>query len=109
AVSLIITWGALAQALGFGAMYADFKIESRAAVQGSFGAVLFLFSGLALELLLLFLGFMGNYRLMRIWLRGNHIDSLGVLLSCATVAGIALITLFFSMWCIQKGIRSLEQ
>ncbi|XOF32606.1 MAG: putative ABC transporter permease subunit [Candidatus Electrothrix sp. YB6] len=109
AVSLVITWGALAQALGFGAMYADFKIESRAAVQGSFGAVLFLFSALAFELLLLIFSFMGNYRLMKFWLRGNHIDGLGVLLSGVSIAGLSLFTCLFSLWCIQRGIRTLEQ
>ena len=108
AMSLIITWGALAQALGFGAMYADFKIESRAAVQGSFGAILFLFCGLAAQLLIVVLGFMGNFRLMKGWLLWNQIDSLGVLLSCLTIAGLAALTLFFSLWCIRKGIRTLE-
>jgi ABC-2 type transport system permease protein len=108
AMSLIITWGALAQALGFGAMYADFKIESRAAVQGSFGAILFLFSGLAVQLLILVLGFMGNFRLLKGWLLWNKIDSLGVLLSCLTIVGLAALTLFFSLWCIRKGIRALE-
>ena len=108
AMSLIITWGALAQALGFGAMYADFKIESRAAVQGSFGAILFLFSGLAVQLLILVLGFMGNFRLMKGWLLWNQIDGLGVLFSCLTIIGLAALTLFFSLWCIRKGIRTLE-
>ncbi|MCW5203989.1 hypothetical protein VU12_13760 [Desulfobulbus sp. US4] len=108
AMSLIITWGALAQALGFGAMYADFKIESRAAVQGSFGAILFLFCGLAAQLLILVLGFMGNFRLLKAWLLWNQIDSLGVLFSCLTIIGLAALTLFFSLWCIRKGIRTLE-
>lgn len=108
AMSLIITWGALAQALGFGAMYADFKIESRAAVQGSFGAILFLFCGLAAQLLVLVLGFMGNFRLMKGWLLWSRVDSQGVLLSCLTIAGLAALTLIFSLWCVRKGIRTLE-
>ncbi|WPD24238.1 MAG: hypothetical protein SD837_06690 [Candidatus Electrothrix scaldis] len=108
AMSLITTWGALAQALGFGAMYADFKIESRAAVQGSFGAILFLFCGLAVQLLILVLGFMGNFRLMKGWLLWNQIDSHGILLSCLTIVGLAALTLLFSLWCVRKGIRVLE-
>ncbi len=107
-MSLIITWGALAQALGFGAMYADFKIESRAAVQGSFGAILFLFSALAAQLLILVLGFMGNYRLMKGWLLWQKIDSQGVLFSCLTIIGLALLSLSFSLWSVRKGMRTLE-
>jgi ABC-2 type transport system permease protein len=107
-MSLIITWGALAQALGFGAMYADFKIESRAAVQGSFGAILFLFSALAAQLLILVLGFMGNFRLMKGWLLWEKIDSQGVLLSCLTIIGLGILTLLFSLWSVRKGMRTLE-
>jgi len=108
ALSLIITWGALAQALGFGAMYADFRVESRAAVQGSFGATLFLFSGLAVQLLILVLGFMGNFRMMKGWLLWNQIDGLGIFLSCLTVIGLAGLTLLFSLWCVRKGLNTLE-
>jgi ABC-2 type transport system permease protein len=76
-VSVVITWSALGLALGFGAIYADFKIESRTAVQGSFGMILFMFVSLAMELLMLVIGFTGNYRLLRFWLRGYEIDSQG--------------------------------
>ncbi len=86
----------------------NFKVESRAAVQGSFGAILFLFCGLAAQLLILVLGFMGNFRLLKAWLLWNQIDSLGVLFSCLTIAGLAALTLFFSLWCVRKGIRTLE-
>ncbi|MCI5135225.1 MAG: hypothetical protein D3920_09170, partial [Candidatus Electrothrix sp. AW2] len=82
--------------------------ESRAAVQGSFGAILFLFSGLAVQLLVLVLGFMGNFRLMKGWLLWNKVDSQGVLLSCLTIAGVAVLTLLFSLWCVRRGIKTLE-
>ncbi|WP_417910774.1 putative ABC transporter permease subunit [Candidatus Electronema sp. PJ] len=108
-MSLVITWSALALALGFGAIYADFKIESRAAVQGSFGVILFMFISLAMELLMLVIGFRGNYRLLRFWLRGYEIDPFGVLLSIATLALIALIGTLSSFFCLKKGLRSLEQ
>lgn len=76
--------------------------------KGSFGAILFLFSGLAVQLLILVLGFMGNFRLLKGWLLWDQIDSLGVLLSCLTIIGLAALTLLFSLWCVRKGIRTLE-
>lgn len=109
AISLVITWTALALALGFGALYADFKIESRTAAQGSFGMMFFMFVSLAMELLMLAIGFWGNYRLLNFWLRGGQIDPLGVLLSVAALAVIALIGVFSSRWCLRRGISSLEQ
>jgi ABC-2 type transport system permease protein len=108
-ISLIITWTALAMALGFGAMYADFKIESRAAAQGSFGAILFLFTGLTVEMLLLSLGFMGSLPLIRTWLRGNYIDSLAVLESAVTLVTLAALGFSIAHWCLKKGIKSLAE
>jgi ABC-2 type transport system permease protein len=108
-VSLVITWSALGLALGFGAMYADFKIESRTAVQGSFGMMLFMFICLAMELLMLIIGFWGNYRLLRFWLRGHEIDPLGVVLSVSTLVAIALIGGLASFFCLKKGLSTLEE
>ncbi|MCI5147092.1 MAG: hypothetical protein D3923_16595, partial [Candidatus Electrothrix sp. AR3] len=108
AISLVITWGALALALGFGAIHAAFKVESRAAVQGSFGTMVFMFTGLALELFILVIGFMGNYRLLKFWLRGNHLDALALLQSVATLISIIVITLVVSGWSLQKGMRTLD-
>jgi ABC-2 type transport system permease protein len=108
-VSLVITWSALGLALGFGAMYADFKIESRTAVQGSFGMMLFMFVSLAMELGMLILGFWGNFRIFRFWLRGHAIDPLGVLLSVGTLVLIALIGVLASFFCVQKGLQSLAE
>jgi ABC-2 type transport system permease protein len=108
-VSVVITWSALALALGFGAIYADFKIESRTAAQGSFGMMLFMFVSLAMELLMLVIGFWGNYRLMSFWLRGGQIDPLGVLLSAGSLLVIAAVGSFAAFFCLKKGLSSLEQ
>jgi ABC-2 type transport system permease protein len=108
-VSLVITWSALGLALGFGAIYADFKIESRTAAQGSFGMMLFMFVSLAMELLLLVIGFWGNYRLLRFWLRGGQIDSLGALLSAGSLVLIALIGGLAAFFCLKKGLNTLEE
>jgi ABC-2 type transport system permease protein len=108
-ISLVITWSALGLALGFGALYADFKIESRTAVQGSFGMMLFMFVSLAMELVMLFIGFWGNYRLLRFWLRGSAIDPLGVLLSVGSLLVIAAVGGLAAFFCLKKGLSSLEQ
>ncbi len=108
-ISLVVTWTALGMALGFGAMYADFKIESRAAAQGSFGAILFLFTGIAVEMVLLALGFFGSYRLIKTWLRGNYIDPLAVLESAVTLITIAVLGFLVARWCLKKGIQSLAE
>jgi hypothetical protein len=78
-------------------------------VQGSFGMILFMFVSLAMELLMLVIGFTGNYRLLRFWLRGYEIDSLGVLISAGTFIVIALIGGFSAFWCLKKGLRALEE
>jgi len=108
-IGLIITWSVLAMALGFGAMYADFKIENRAAAQGSFGAILFLFTSLSAELAIIALVFAGNYRLVKTWLQGKPISATSFLLSAATLVAIATLAVIISMWCIKKGIRSLQE
>lgn len=108
-VSLVIAWSAVGLALGFGAMYADFKIESRTAVQGSFGMMLFMFVCLSMELAMLIIGFWGNFRLLRFWLRGHALDPLGLLLSVGALALIVLIGAAASFFCLQKGLKTLEE
>jgi ABC-2 type transport system permease protein len=60
----------VALALGFGAIYADFKTENRAAAVGSFGAILFLLTCLVLVGVTLALGAMPAYGLTKKWLQG---------------------------------------
>jgi len=108
-ISLVITWSVLAMALGFGAMYADFKIESRAAAQGSFGAILFLFTSLSTELVIIALGFTGNYQLVKNWLQGKPISAVSFLLPAATLVAISMFAVMVSTWCIKKGLRSLQE
>ena len=107
-LSLIITWTVLAMSLGFGAMNADFKAESRAAVQGSLGAIMFLFTSLAVELLLIAFGFFGNYRLVKRWLQDRPIDGLSLLQSSGTIFMIGFCGVLISIWCVRKGVRSLN-
>lgn len=109
ATGLIITWSVVAMALGFGAMYADFKAENRAAMLGSFGAIFFLFSALAFELMIITLGSVPAYRLVRAWLRAGAIMPRDLILTGLTLVAMLLIALLVSTWCFFKGVRSLEQ
>jgi len=105
---LIITWTVLAMALGFGAIYADFKAENRAAALGGIGAILFLFTAIAFEMGVIFLGSSPVYRVMRGWLRHGvmTVQDLWTLIGWAftAIAISCLLALFF----IRKGIRRLE-
>ncbi|MGW8162052.1 MAG: putative ABC transporter permease subunit, partial [Desulfobulbales bacterium] len=105
---LIITWTVLAMALGFGAIYADFKAENKAAALGGIGSILFLFTAMAFEMAVIFLGGSPVYRVMRSWLRHGTMVSgdlwtlIGWIL--ASLAASAFLAFFF----IRKGIRRLE-
>jgi ABC-2 type transport system permease protein len=105
---LIITWTVLAMALGFGAIYADFKAENRAAALGGIGAILFLFTAIAFEMAIIFLGGAPVFRVMKSWLRKGvmPIDDLLTLIVWILVS-LAL-SLFLSIFFIKKGINKLE-
>ncbi len=105
---LLITWSVVGTALGFGAQYADFKMENRAAALGGFGAIVFLFTALSLTLTIIFLGGFPTYRLVRYWLAGVTVTSAdwwltGLALSVMVVAAIAIP--WISM---RKGLERLQ-
>jgi ABC-2 type transport system permease protein len=105
---LIITWTVLAMALGFGAIYADFKAENRAAALGGIGAILFLFTAIAFEMAIIFLGGAPVYRVMRSWLRNGVMPPNDLLTLIAWILFSLAISLFLSMFFIRTGIRKLE-
>ena len=105
---LIITWTVLAMALGFGAIYADFKAENRASALGGIGAILFLFTAIAFEMAIIFLGGAPVFRVMKSWLRKGlmPVDDLLTLILWILVS-LAL-SLILSIFFIKKGINKLE-
>ena len=106
---LIITWTVLAMALGFGAIYADFKAENRAAALGGIGAILFLFPAIAFELAVIFLGGAPIFRVMKSWLRQGvmPVDSVLMLVGWG-LSSIAL-SVFLALFFIKKGVRKLAE
>ena len=107
-IGLIITWTVLAMALGFGAIYADFKAENRAAALGGIGAILFLFTAIAFEMAIIFLGGAPVYRVMRSWLRNGVMPTNDLLTLIGWIVASIAISLFLSLFFIRTGIRKLE-
>jgi ABC-2 type transport system permease protein len=105
---LIITWTVLAMALGFGAIYADFKTENRAAALGGIGAILFLFTAIAFEMAIIFLGGSPVYRVMRSWLRSGLLPLDNMLTLIGWILASIAISLFLALFFIRTGIRKLE-
>jgi ABC-2 type transport system permease protein len=105
---LMITWTVLALALGFGAIYADFKVENRAAALGGIGAILFLFTAIAFEMAIIFLGGSPVYRVMRGWLRNGVLLPNDLLTLAGWILASIAISLFLALFFIFRGIRKLE-
>jgi ABC-2 type transport system permease protein len=104
----VITWTVLAMALGFGAIYADFKAENRAAALGGIGAILFLFTAIAFEMAIIFLGSTPVYRVMRGWLRHGVMTTQDLLTLLGWVFASIAISLFLALFFIRTGIKKLE-
>jgi len=102
---LILTWTVLALALGFGSMYANFKAENQAAVLGGFGAILFLFTAIAFELLTILAAGIPAYRLVRSWRWGLHFASPIMVQTAGTLLLIALAGGLISMISLRKGME----
>ncbi|MBU0481191.1 MAG: hypothetical protein KKG47_08825 [Proteobacteria bacterium] len=105
---LLITWTVVALALGFGAIHADFKAESRAAALGGMGAILFLFTAMTYEILLLSCGFYPIYGLVKSWMKGEplapaHLALMAGWFAMFLVAGIILAVFF-----MRKGLNKLR-
>ena len=105
---MIITWTVLAMALGFGAIYADFKAENRAAALGGIGAILFLFTAIAFEMAIIFLGVSPVYSLMRGWLRFGIMGANDLLILSAWILASVAISLILALFFIRSGLRKLE-
>jgi ABC-2 type transport system permease protein len=102
---LIITWTVLALAIGFGARYANFKAENQAAVLGGFGAILFLFTAIAFELLTILAAGIPAYRLVRSWRWGLHFASPIMAQTAGAMLLIALAGTLIAVISLRKGME----
>jgi ABC-2 type transport system permease protein len=106
---LIITWSVVALALGFGAKYADFRAENQAAVLGGFGAIMFLFTALAFELLVILTAAIPTYRLVRSWRWGLHFSESIVVQSGGVLLIILLAGLLLARISLTRGMAGIEE
>ena len=95
-------------ALGFGAIYADFKAENRAAALGGIGAIIFLFTAIAFEMAIIFLGGAPVFRVMKNWLRKGVMPVDDVLTLLVWILVSIVISLFLAFFFVRKGITKLE-
>ena len=105
--NLFITWIVVALALGFGAVYADFKSENKTVTMGSMGAVMFLLTATALQVVIIFIGANPIYRIVRHWLN-DHVLNLSDLYFLSTWVIISIvISLVLVIYYFRKGIHML--
>ncbi len=106
-VSLLTTWAVLALSLGFGSWFANFKAENRNAAMGP-GAIFFLFSAIGYQMLILMMGFIPSYRLIRSSVRGTTLSHIDTFTLISWVTGSFFITVLIVYLAIKLGARKLS-
>jgi ABC-2 type transport system permease protein len=104
--STLICWTAVAMALGFGAIFADYNAENRAASMGP-GAVFFLFCAISYMLLVIFLGFAPTYRLVRGWMLHASLPLFDTILVTIWAAGAVAISILIAAVICRKAAAAL--
>ena len=105
--NLFITWAVVALALGFGAVYADFKTENKTVTMGSMGAIMFLLTATAIQVLIIFIGANPVYHIVRRWLNDYVLNLSDLYLLSLWVLTSALITIVIVIYYFRKGIHML--
>ncbi len=105
--NLFITWTVVALGLGFGAAYADFKTENKTVTMGSMGAIMFLLTATALQVVIIFIGANPVYRIIRRWLNDHVLNLSDLYLLAAWVLISIVISLGLAIYYFRKGIHML--
>lgn len=108
ACSQLLTWWIIALAVGFGALYGDFNAENRAAAVGGLGAILFLFTAMALVVIITTTGAWPMYHLTKAWLAGQAFSAKNLIALGIWGIGGLLAAYASSAWLIKKGARKLS-
>ena len=106
--NLFITWIVVGLALGFGAIYADFKSENKTVSMGSMGSVLFLLTSTAFQILIIFIGSNPIYRIVRRWLNDYIFSASDIYLLITWIIISVLLSVGMVLYFLRKGIRILE-
>ncbi len=107
ACSQLLTWWIVALAVGFGALYGDFNAENRAAAVGGLGAILFLFTAMAIVVIITGSGAWPMYHVTKAWLADRAFDVKDVLALGIWGGGSLLAAGFSCAWLLGKGSRKL--
>lgn len=107
AITMPLTWTVVALALSFGAIHADFKAENRAATLGSWGAILFLFTAMGYELIVIAGASYPTYRLVRLWLRHENLPAGDIFLLTAWAAMALLLSAVIVFHFFRRGVNAL--
>jgi ABC-2 type transport system permease protein len=105
--NLFITWAVVALALGFGAVYADFKTENKTVTMGSMGAIMFLLTATSIQVLIIFIGANPIYRIVRGWLNDYILNFSDLYLLSLWILTSVLITIMLVIYFFRKGIHML--
>lgn len=105
--AMIITWTTLGLGLGFGAYFADFKAENRAASMGP-GAILFLFAAVFYELVVIGFGVVPTYRVVRNAIRGVPCPAIDLVYLGSWGLGTVALSLCIVLLMVRAGVGRLQ-
>jgi ABC-2 type transport system permease protein len=105
--AMIITWTTLGLGLGFGAYFADFKAENRAASMGP-GAILFLFAAVFYELVVIGFGVVPTYRVVRSAIRGVPCPAIDLVYLGSWGLGTVALSLCIVLLMVRAGVGRLQ-
>lgn len=106
--TIAICWTVLNLAVSFGVIYADFKAESRAAVQGSLGAVFFLFTAMSYVVVVIVTGAWPAFRLVRRWFVTGQYDPFYTACSAGWFIAVISSGIIINYIFRQKALKSLQ-
>ena len=106
--NLFITWVVVGLALGFGAMYANFKAENKTVAMGSMGAILFLLFATTFQIIIIFIGANPIYRIVKRWLNNYALNTSDLYWLIAWIVISILLSVTMVAYFLRKGIHALE-
>jgi ABC-2 type transport system permease protein len=105
--TLLITWTVLGLGLGFGAYFADFKSENRTAAMGP-GAILFLFTAVFYELLVIGLAIVPTFHVVRRAIKGLPVMPVDFAYLALWAGGMLTLSAILTIFVCRAGIRRLQ-
>ncbi len=105
--ALVICMTVVAMALGFGAIFADYNAENRAAAMGP-GAVFYFFLAFSYILAVLLVGYRPAYRMVRSSLRSSGLPLFDAIIIVIWVISVVLLSFLIIYLISRRGITALQ-